>query len=324
MPENVRLEEGRLRIGARFSVSFQRTLRIPDDGRQYPLPPGLGMFPVRRVADYARRVPAAWRERGGFFIPMYQREAMWLGFDGAEWKPNAVKVGIGGIDALSGLPWNPDLHDDPQDYVVCPDQPWLDGINAGEGFVRQFVAMPLGAGYTVEGQLTGAERVGGLELRVFEPKPGRFPDRPPPRRALGSEMMVLESAAPSGMGLAAGGRMTQKIYPDPYGLDTWDQASGTSVHVHIVTSEQYQAITGEPPPPTPIDARTYTERGFPWFELYDEARGDVAAAERLRGIRSTGEIDKASGREGPDGRPLEVKRGQVRHTGGKLKTENKN
>ena len=207
MPENVRFEEGRIRVGARFSVSFQRTLRIPDDGRQYPLPPGLGMFPVRRVADYAPRVPAEWRERGGFFIPMYQREAMWLGFDAAEWKPNAVKVGIGDIDALSGLPWSPDLHDDPQDYVVCPDQPWLDGINAGEGFVRQFVAMPLGSGYTVEGQLTGAERVGGLELRVFEPKPGRFPDRPPPRPVPGSEMMVLESAAPGGMGLAAGGRL---------------------------------------------------------------------------------------------------------------------
>jgi hypothetical protein len=322
--ENIRLEEGRIRVGARFSVSFQRTLRIPDDGRQYPLPPGLGMFPVRRVTDYARRVPAEWRERGGFFVPMYQREAMWLGFDAAEWKPNAVKVGIGGIDALSGLPWSPDLHDDPQNYVVCPDQPWLDGINAGEGFVRQFVAMPLGSGYTVEGQLTGAERVGGLELRVFEPKPGRFPDRPPPRPAPGSEMMVLESAAPGGMGLAAGGRMTQKIYPDPYGLDTWDQASGISVHVHIVTTEQYEAITGEPPPPTPIDARTYTERGFPWFALYDETRGDLAAARRLRGIRSTAEIDEASGRGGSDERPLEVKRGQVRGTAGKLKTENKN
>jgi hypothetical protein len=34
--------------------------------------------------------------------------------------------------------------------VVCPDQPWLDGINAGDGYIRQFVAMPLGMGYTAK------------------------------------------------------------------------------------------------------------------------------------------------------------------------------
>jgi len=34
----------RIQIGKHFCVSFQRTLRIPDDGQQYPLPPGLGEF----------------------------------------------------------------------------------------------------------------------------------------------------------------------------------------------------------------------------------------------------------------------------------------
>lgn len=40
------IEEYAIRIGQRFAVSFHRTLRIPDDGRTYPLPPGLGMFPL--------------------------------------------------------------------------------------------------------------------------------------------------------------------------------------------------------------------------------------------------------------------------------------
>src|SRR5687767_6478411 len=137
-----------VRIGERLTVSLQRTLRIPDDGRQYPLPPGLGAFPLRRVEDYAGRVPPRWRERGGVFIPVYQREALWLGFDGAEWKPNAVKVGVGGVNAVSGAPWDETLRQSPRDYIVCPQQPWLDGINAGRGFIRQFVAMPLGAGST--------------------------------------------------------------------------------------------------------------------------------------------------------------------------------
>jgi hypothetical protein len=72
-------------------------------------------------------------ERGGVFIPMYQREALWLAFEAAPWKPNAAKIGVGRINALSGEPWDEQLHDDPQDYIVCPDQPWLDGTNVGDG-----------------------------------------------------------------------------------------------------------------------------------------------------------------------------------------------
>ena len=33
-------------------IDFQRTLRIPDDNREYPLPPGLGRFPVEHVDDF--------------------------------------------------------------------------------------------------------------------------------------------------------------------------------------------------------------------------------------------------------------------------------
>jgi hypothetical protein len=37
---------------ARLTIDFQRTLRIPDDGKNYPLPPGLGRFPMKHVDDY--------------------------------------------------------------------------------------------------------------------------------------------------------------------------------------------------------------------------------------------------------------------------------
>ena len=47
-------------------------------------------------------MPAAWREHGGVFLPMYQREAMWLNFRGAHWRPNAIKVAVGKVNALSG------------------------------------------------------------------------------------------------------------------------------------------------------------------------------------------------------------------------------
>jgi hypothetical protein len=45
---------------ARLIIEFKRTLRIPDDGKVYPLPPGIGCFPIRHVDDFATSVPAAW------------------------------------------------------------------------------------------------------------------------------------------------------------------------------------------------------------------------------------------------------------------------
>jgi hypothetical protein len=63
---------------------------------------------------------------------MHQREAMWLSFDAPSWKPHALTVAIGRVNAISGSLHDPDrLTADPQDYVVIPNQPWLDGINSG-------------------------------------------------------------------------------------------------------------------------------------------------------------------------------------------------
>jgi hypothetical protein len=68
---------------ARLSIEFQRTLRIPDDGKDYPLPPGLGRFPMKHVDDFAEKVPSLWLEHGGVMLPMYQSEALWLNFNSA-------------------------------------------------------------------------------------------------------------------------------------------------------------------------------------------------------------------------------------------------
>ncbi|MGI9077011.1 MAG: hypothetical protein ACR2G6_06720 [Gemmatimonadaceae bacterium] len=306
---DVTIAEHEIKIGPRFSVTFQRTLRIPDDGGVYPLPPGLGVFPILKVADYADRVPAHWN-RDSALIPMYQREALWLGFDGDGWKPNAVQIAIGGVNALSGETFEETLRSDPQNYIVAPDQPWLDGINAGSETIRQFVAMPLGLGYTVEASITGREDFGGIQIRVVEPKAGIFPDKPPsgnpgfaPRRAVFAEPE---------MGLGAGGVMRQKVYPDNHGIEVWDQDNFGEVFIHIVNSAQFEEITGRAAPASPVDAKAYTDYGFPWFALYDEHLGDVAASERLSAVRTISKRDSERGHMAGNTDSVDVSNDQIR------------
>ena len=88
---------------ARFSIDFQRTLRIPDSDRDYPLPPGFGRFPLRHVEDYAA-LPADTRRRGGVILPRWQAEALWLNFGGGRGSdlPVAAKVAAGKINAVTG------------------------------------------------------------------------------------------------------------------------------------------------------------------------------------------------------------------------------
>ncbi len=297
----ITLENNRIYFGENFSVSFQRTLRIPDDGKKYPLPPGLSEFPICKVSDYADKVPESWKQHGGVFIPMYQREALWLEFDNSYWRPNVVKVAAGKINAVTGKTWNQSLSDDEQDYMVCPPQKWLDGFKTGQGTVRQFIAMPLGKGYTVEEQLTNKDEFGGIQLIVFEPKEGKFPDEMPEEedRDEGPFLCVSKpfegESSETEMGLAAGGKITQKIYPDKYGIDTWDENNFGRVYIHIVNSAMFHRITEMEAPSTPITAETYTEYGLPWFEIYDEHLEDVMIGEELYTIKPVKLIDKMKG-----------------------------
>ncbi len=96
----VRIDGNTLRLPGGVAVRFIRALRLPETGT-HPLPPGLGEFPVRRIADYADRVPEEWRARGGVMLPVYLREAMWLSFAGTS-EPAALQVGVGKVCAVSG------------------------------------------------------------------------------------------------------------------------------------------------------------------------------------------------------------------------------
>ena len=274
---------------ARCSIEFHRTLRIPDDGRGYPLPPGLGRFALRHVDDYAERAPRAWLDRGGVLMPMHQAEALWIAFRGHY--PFAVKVATGKICAITGDPWLGHLNSDPQDYLVRPEQPWLDGYCVEQGVIRQFVAMPLGDGYTVEEQLTGAGVHGGIQIVAYPMKRKWYEALARERRPERWGPAPHESPPVcDDMGLAPGGRMRQQVYSDDHGLDAWDQRQASRCFVTIANSRVWRAITGEAPPGEPPTARQYTDAGLPWFDYYGENTETESGSDKLRGTKSVSQM----------------------------------
>ena len=180
----VTIEDDQIRVGRHCKISFKRTLRIPEDGKDYPLPADFGRLPIHRVEDYAEKVPDKWLSEGGFFVPLYQKEALFLEFEGKKWRPCAAKIAVGRVNAVTGDKYDEKIRPHKQDYVVIPDQKWLDGINSGDGRVGQFVAMPLGKGFTVEAQVTDEEVHGGFQLTVFDPKKDRFTEEDPEQLAM--------------------------------------------------------------------------------------------------------------------------------------------
>lgn len=281
-------------------IEFQRTLRIPDDDRDYPLPPGLGRFPLAHVDDFAERIPDRWKEHGGVMLPMYQSEAMWLSFITPNGYPFAVKVATGKINAATGEPWTTGLNRDPQDYLSIPSQPWLDGYCVERGIIRQFVAMPLGAGYTAEEQITGEAAHGGLQVAAYPVKAAVYEQvkrrRAEHERARPPMMdYMCAAAAPSlDMGLAPGGRMRQEIYEDPYKATDWELGASSRCFVHIANSLIWRQITGATPPTVPPTATEYTRAGLPWFEWYGEQPA-LSGGGPLRTLKSIFKLGKEKG-----------------------------
>lgn len=291
---------------AKLTINMQRTLRIPDDGKRYPLPPGLGNFPLRHVDDFSSSVPAAWRKRGGVMMPMYQSEALWLNFENSFLSdrgtayPFAIKIATGKINAVNGQEWTNGLDKREQDYVVSPAQPWLDGYCVEKGLIRQFVAMPLGAGYTAEEQITGEAEHGGMQLIVYPMKAAEFEKRFPKRkfdrvmrkRAISFGDICGDSVALCDMGLAPGGEMEQDISDDPFGYKVWEHDVSSRCFVHLANSMTWKSITGKNPPHPPMSAKQYSRYGLPWFEFYSDlpAVEGSATLNRLKSVKEVGQL----------------------------------
>lgn len=337
-------EFGDIHPEAKLNINFQRTLRIPDDGKEYPLPPGLGLFPLRQVDDFKDNVPAKWVEHGGIFLPLYQSEALWLSFrpnsvDRRGTYPFAIKVAAGKVSAVTGNEWTSGLT--AKDYLVAPKQPWLDGYAVGNGLIRQFVAAPLGTGFSVEEQLTGKAEFGGIQIEVFPMKWEVFKEKFPkakPENIIRSRSMKGISGQSAGMlyassslcrmesdsdeqsldmSLAAGGKMKQQIFDDPYQLSDWDTDKGIRCFVHLANSVMWRGITKTDPPHIPFTVQDYARRGLPWYDYYSDSR-TLEGTEKLKGVKSLAEIAGDKGIKPliiPDNSSVSVPTEKISHIG---------
>lgn len=213
-------------------IAFHRTLRIPDDNREYPLPPSLGFFEADHVDDFRDKVPSSWLDHGGIMLPMWQSEALWMSFESPSGRPFAVKVAAGKINAVSGESWKNELSFGraKQDYLVAPNQPWIDGFCVAEGKIRQFVAMPLGGGYTAEEQITGKAEFGGLQIIAYPMKQSKWEEKK--RQEYERMKAARDSMFPYG---------PPHQWPSTYGpVGPWN----VNEPVHLASNGLYGAVVG--------------------------------------------------------------------------------
>ena len=296
-----------MRIGS-LEITLHRTVRVAEGRAPSNLPPSLGRMRTYNVKDYRKNCPEAW-EDDAVFVAIHETEALWLSLRATE-GPVALLVGAGCINAVTGEKLGTKLEKD--NYLVAPPQPWLDGWKSEDGTVYQFVSTVYkgGEGNTVGEQLIGAEsKTGGIGIAVFEPKDrSKMETSSYPSEKWGNDpyggtsyysldsiecctptMMlcccdapVVRSRSMKEMGVGKGGKIIQKIYPDPYGLEAWQESPSAVSAIYLVDAETAAEITGEAVN-KPVATEDYN--GL-WYGLDDAKKADVAGSAKFTGLKS--------------------------------------
>ena len=84
------------------------------------------------------------------------------------------------------------------------------------------------------------------------------------------------------------------------------------VAIHIVNSTHFFELTGNQPPATPVDSKSYTENGLPWFDIYDEFKEDVAPSDHFTGVKTVAEIDAQSEESTAGNESVDVSETQIK------------
>lgn len=282
-----------------LTVIFHRTVRVAED-KLSNLPPSLGNLPIY-LNDFQSKY--ALKEDVLCFLALHDKEAMWIDFRTG--LPVAVMVGAGGINALNGKPMTDELEEG--NYLVTPPQPWLDGWKGEDGAIYQFVATPYkkGTGLTVGEQMLGGKASSELEIVVFESKDPNLIMTAKPQELFGTspsepcdfptddQNTLLQSSTggfnykTADMGIGKGGKISQKIYPDHYGIEAWKPMYASKIKVAIVNAVQYAEITNSELPPLPKSVEEYI--GL-WFDVKDKDMGDVEGTDSFDKLKFSTQV----------------------------------
>jgi hypothetical protein len=95
-------------------------------------------------------------------------------------------------------------------------------------------------------------------------------------RVLGSGLKFTE------MGLGRGGKIIQKIYPDPHGVDIWQPEPTATLATYLVNAKVFEQITGQKVP-DPVGHERYHGH---WFGVKDSQEADIAGTPNFSGLKS--------------------------------------
>lgn len=274
---------------AELTIKFQRTMRIPDEGKKYPLPTGLGQLRLRSVDDFSETAPVAWMQKGGVVMPLARSEALWIWF--CSRYCFAVKIGVGKINALSGEPWIPDLQRKLQNYFLVPDPPGYEN----EEVIRRYVTVPLTTSDSADGPLAGRADIGGIHIHVVPMRAESYYRHggdfilPPTikeffMRLIFASVICKElaeidrrhqqrgferpAAEPTETVIEETAR--QEIIEDQYEFSEWDQTQTVRCFVHPCDSSVWRQITGANPWHPPLTSKDYKEASIPWSDDYGD------------------------------------------------------
>ena len=316
---DVTIHADRVQIGRHFSVSFERTLRIPDDGRDYPLPPSLGQFPVRRVADYADRVPggvARARRRVPAHVPargdVAELPRRALAAERGQGRRRQGQRALGRARTTSGSSGDArGLRGRARRSRGWTASTPATASSASSWRCRSAWATPSRARSPARSATAGCRSSASTRSPAASPTSRR---RAPARAARASPSAARSRRrpwrprrrAPRWASRRAAGCASTSIptrtASTPGTRPTTAASSCTSSTASCGARSRASRSRRRP-----VDARAYTNAGLPWFELYDDQLGDIPASDVLANVKSVAQKDAQHGFTGQqDDTPLQT------------------
>lgn len=309
-----------MKIGP-LTVKFHRTVRVAEGRAPANLPPSLGLIQLFEVDKYRDRCPSLWEDEG-VFLGLHDSEALWMSFHtntpvallvgaGAINAITGEKLGTrlaeGNYLVVPPQPWLDGFKgEDGSVYqFVATAYKQGKGLTVGEQLIGEEsktggIGLALfdskqpvsPAGYPSQAYGGAYDDVDEMKISMASAMPMAGAAAPentmgPIGAAVGAKSGLLRTASVERqsfkeMGLGKGGKIIQKIYADPYGLDTWKELPSQTRAVYIVHAALLAEITGQPIQ-KPMTQEDY---GGPWFGLHDADKTDVPGSGKFTGLKS--------------------------------------